>query len=364
MMTSSGGRSLGSREPYDPVVTGEADADGRGETATLGEALEAIRLATGADRASVAEIDREDGTFSILGASGERLLPVGERFDLDESTHFVLAADGQVFVGADFDRDRRFRRPVDERVRGYGFRAGVALPLGDAPDEGALALHFREPGDRVARAARLLEPVAEALASAVKRGRVTDVDVAILDEDPLVGRGLLHLLADTPDLRPRLATTVGALSESSPDVVVVTADDGRAERAVNALRAGTVEAPLVLVAGVDSPELLREALAAGVAGVVPRAHVVEALADALRVTVDGGTWLPGPVSAPARDLLSARELEVLLLLDRGLRLAQVAAELGIAHATVKAHTRNVFRKLEATSRAEACYQARAAGLLR
>lgn len=330
----------------------------------VGRTLETIRLAAGADRASVAELDTARGTFSILAASGERLLPVGARHSLDESTHFALAADGAAFVAPDFAHDSRFRRPVDDLVRDHGFRAGVALPLGDGPDAGALALHFRERGDRVLRVARLLEPVAEALSAAVRRGRAAGCDTAVLDADPLVGRGLLHVLHDTPGVRARLETTPGGLAGTTPDVVVVAADDGRAELVVQTLRSGGIDAPVVVVSGCDSPELRHAALTAGIAGIVPRADVVRALPDALRVVADGGTWLPGPTGRPARVLLSARELEVLVLLDRGLRLAQIGVELGIAHATVKAHTRNVFRKLGATSRAEACYAARSAGLLR
>jgi DNA-binding NarL/FixJ family response regulator len=330
----------------------------------VGEALEALRAAVGADRVSVAELDPTDGAFAILAASGERLLPLGERFAIDDSTHFALAADGAPFVTTDFARDPRFRRPVDERVREHGFRSGAALPLESRSGSGALALHFRSSGNRAERAARLLAPVARALGTAVARARATAIDVVVLDEDPLTGRGLLHVLGETPGLRARRETSGRRAGVGGPDVVVATAADGRPDHAVRRVRADGVDAPVVVVSGPDSPELRAAALDAGAAGIVPRADVVGALADALRVAADGGTWLPGPVGDPARELLSARELEVVVLLDRGLRLAEIGAELGIAHATVKAHTRNVFRKLGASSRAEACFQARRAGLLR
>lgn len=334
--------------------------------ATVGELLEAVRRTAGADRVSVAELDLDAGDFAILAASGERLLPLGERHPLSDSTHFSLAAEGRSFVTPDADRDARFVRRVDEVVRDHGFRAGAAVPLGEGPDGGvgAVAFHFRDPGAAAARAARLLEPVRTALAAAVRRERAETIDVVVLDQDPLVGRGLLHVLTGASGLAARLETSPAQLGHETPDVVVVTAAPSAVEPTLRETRAGGVEAPLVLVADGDSPELRREALAAGAAGVVPRSEVVRALADALRVAADGGTWLAGPVGRPARDLLSPRELEVLVLLDRGLRSAQVGQELAIAHATVKAHTRNVFRKLGATSRAEACYRARSAGLLR
>ncbi len=63
--------------------------------ANVGELLEAVRRSAGADRVSVAELDLDAGDFAILAASGERLLPLGERHALDDSTHFSLAAEGR-----------------------------------------------------------------------------------------------------------------------------------------------------------------------------------------------------------------------------------------------------------------------------
>jgi DNA-binding CsgD family transcriptional regulator len=61
--------------------------------------------------------------------------------------------------------------------------------------------------------------------------------------------------------------------------------------------------------------------------------------------------------------LTARELQLLRLLEEGLRFKQVARLLGISEATAKTHGRNLFRKLDASSRAEAVHLAREHGLL-
>jgi DNA-binding CsgD family transcriptional regulator len=61
--------------------------------------------------------------------------------------------------------------------------------------------------------------------------------------------------------------------------------------------------------------------------------------------------------------LTAREHELLVLLEEGLRFKQIARRLGISEATAKTHARNLFRKLDATSRAEAVHAARECGLL-
>jgi DNA-binding CsgD family transcriptional regulator len=60
--------------------------------------------------------------------------------------------------------------------------------------------------------------------------------------------------------------------------------------------------------------------------------------------------------------LTVRERELLDSLEEGLRFKQVARRLGISEATAKTHARNLFRKLDATSRAEAVHAARERGL--
>ena len=60
--------------------------------------------------------------------------------------------------------------------------------------------------------------------------------------------------------------------------------------------------------------------------------------------------------------LTGRERELLGSLEEGLRFKQVARRLGITEATAKTHARNLFRKLDATSRAEAVHAARERGL--
>ncbi len=73
-------------------------------------------------------------------------------------------------------------------------------------------------------------------------------------------------------------------------------------------------------------------------------------------------YLAPRVPAPAPSL-SPRERELLAALEAGLRFKQIALALGISEATAKTHGRNLFRKLEVTSRAEAVHAARGLGLV-
>ena len=61
--------------------------------------------------------------------------------------------------------------------------------------------------------------------------------------------------------------------------------------------------------------------------------------------------------------LSAREVEILQLVDEGLRNKEIAERLSISLSTVKAHIYNVFSKLQSSSRTEAVSLARNLGIL-
>jgi ATP/maltotriose-dependent transcriptional regulator MalT len=74
--------------------------------------------------------------------------------------------------------------------------------------------------------------------------------------------------------------------------------------------------------------------------------------------VAGGT--PLALSEP----LSERELEVLALLASGRTNAEIARDLYVAVGTVKSHSGNIYRKLEASNRTEAVSRAREMNLLR
>lgn len=84
--------------------------------------------------------------------------------------------------------------------------------------------------------------------------------------------------------------------------------------------------------------------------------VAEILGERLRTVPQRSAWAAAPQ-------LTARERQLLRLLDEGLRFKQIARGLAISEATAKTHGRNLFRKLGVTSRAEAVHAARELGLL-
>jgi DNA-binding CsgD family transcriptional regulator len=97
-------------------------------------------------------------------------------------------------------------------------------------------------------------------------------------------------------------------------------------------------------------------------GLEPLADVLVAKIDELRVDA-AMRALRSIERSRSGAILTAREQELLESLEEGLRFKQAARRLGISEATAKTHARNLFRKLDATSRAEAVHAAREHGLL-
>lgn len=338
---------------------------------SLDGAADAILAATGADRVSFTTISADDAMFELRLARGAALLPEGTRFPLETSTHFSRAAGDATFVATDFSRQRGFSRPVDRIVRAFGFRSGVGLPLRGEAGGGALSLHFRSRGPAAERAAAALEPILPTLAAALaRRGRLKAVDVLVLHDDPLVGRGIVGLLHEREAFRARLCGSIedaiAATWWRAPDVLVAEAvvRDESVDRWIGALRGAGVAAPLLVVSGLDSDESLAAAWSAGAVGYLAQESAEHLLAAAVEAAARGGAPVLPPREQPADGPLTPREREVLDLLDRGFRLKQIGVALGISYATTKTHTASIFRKLGVTSRGEASYEARRRGLLR
>jgi DNA-binding CsgD family transcriptional regulator len=83
----------------------------------------------------------------------------------------------------------------------------------------------------------------------------------------------------------------------------------------------------------------------------------------LAAAAPGLAGLLWPADAPPPPHLTRRERELLPLLESGLRFKQIARELSISEPTAKGYARDLFRKLGASSRAEAVFEARRQGLL-
>lgn len=136
--------------------------------------------------------------------------------------------------------------------------------------------------------------------------------------------------------------------------------------------------PVLVLTTFDDDEMLSGALRAGAAGFVLKDTPSDDLLRAVRAVAAGDSWLdpsvtervlaayraaPAAVPPPALDSLTAREVEVLGAIGRGLSNGEIARALNISELTVKSHVGRIFTKLDLRDRAAAVVCAFETGLV-
>jgi len=131
------------------------------------------------------------------------------------------------------------------------------------------------------------------------------------------------------------------------------------------LRAQHPQLPVVMVSAREERTIMRRALDHGAMGFIPKSADAAAIGAALMRVLDGDRWVPdglGDVPGISREEqqiaarvreLTPQQFRVLQMLGTGLLNKQIAWELGISEATVKAHMTAILRKLAASNRTQA-----------
>jgi DNA-binding NarL/FixJ family response regulator len=204
------------------------------------------------------------------------------------------------------------------------------------------------------------------------------VRVLVVDDHPVVRGGVVGWLAAQPDLDVVGEAADGlealaAVAEHEPDVVLM---DLRMPRMDGVTATGRITAAhpgvrvLVLTTYDTDADIVR-AVEAGAAGYLLKDTPLPQLADAVRAAARGETVLAPPVAArlvsrmraPAVEAPTARELQVLAGVARGLTNSEIGRELFIGEATVKTHLLRVFAKFGVDDRTRAVLVAVERGLL-
>ena len=131
------------------------------------------------------------------------------------------------------------------------------------------------------------------------------------------------------------------------------------------MRAQYPGVPVIVVSANDDPAAIRRCMEFGASGFIPKTLGVDAMRDAIARILAGGVWTPPDVDlaaasdAEATELmarmatLTPQQVRVLMMLSEGLLNKQIAYQLGVSEATVKAHVSAILQKLGVESRTQA-----------
>ncbi|HSI41719.1 MAG TPA: response regulator transcription factor [Xanthobacteraceae bacterium] len=131
------------------------------------------------------------------------------------------------------------------------------------------------------------------------------------------------------------------------------------------LRAQYPGVPVVVVSANEEAGVIRRCMEFGASGFIPKTSAVDTMRDALGAVLDGRTWTPADIDLShggdrevtalvARlSTLTPQQVRVLMMLSEGLLNKQIAYELSVSEATVKAHVSAILQKLGVESRTQA-----------
>ena len=162
---------------------------------------------------------------------------------------------------------------------------------------------------------------------------------------------------------------IEAFRTHRPDVVVL---DLRMQgmsglETIHALRQEFGDVRVLIFSNYASGDEVYQALKAGAAGFVVKEMALDRLLEAIRTVHQGEQYIPPEIAMRMNgrvlSQLSARELEVLRLVARGLSNKEIGAELQVVEGTVKIHITNILAKLRVNDRTQAIVAAVKRGII-
>ncbi|CCK77983.1 MAG: response regulator transcription factor [Oleispira antarctica] len=122
--------------------------------------------------------------------------------------------------------------------------------------------------------------------------------------------------------------------------------------------------PIIIISAHEESDIIRRAIDHGANGFLPKSSSADDIYQAIDEVLKGGIWIPAHVSeqqgaadeeltaADAIASLTPKQFRVGLMVSQGLLNKQIAFELNVTEATIKAHMTEIFRKLSVHSRTQ------------
>jgi DNA-binding NarL/FixJ family response regulator len=122
--------------------------------------------------------------------------------------------------------------------------------------------------------------------------------------------------------------------------------------------------PVVMISAHEDNETISKAMEYGAAGFVPKSTPVETIIHAIQQVLAGDVWIPENFEKASKDdgesniaervaSLTQQQYRILMMFAQGLLNKQIAYDLNVSEATIKAHATAIFRKLNVRNRTQA-----------
>jgi DNA-binding NarL/FixJ family response regulator len=188
--------------------------------------------------------------------------------------------------------------------------------------------------------------------------------IVIADDHPLFRTAMRHAVGkvwpQADIIEAASAAEARAALAGGADAVLLDLhmQDSRGLSVLMDLRQDFPAIPVIIVSASESPRVFAAARQLGAAAFIPKTASLDAMREALAAVWEGDNWFPETDAEPDADLarmasLTPAQRRILGHMHGGLLNKQIAYELEISEATVKAHVTAIFRKLGVISRTQA-----------
>jgi len=198
--------------------------------------------------------------------------------------------------------------------------------------------------------------------------------IIIADDHPLFRAALRQAVSQAvPDAEVAEVESIKALQaavEQAPDADLVLLDlnmpGAHGFSGLVFMRGQYPGLPVVVVSGTEDLQVMRRSIDYGASGFIPKSAPLPEITDAIQAVLEGDLWLPEGVADKLERMqtentdfserlasLTPQQFRVLGMLAEGMLNKQIAYDLDVSEATIKAHITAVFRKLGVRNRTQA-----------
>ena len=195
--------------------------------------------------------------------------------------------------------------------------------------------------------------------------------IIIADDHPLFRQALLSTLktkfAQTTWLEAQTIEALELLLTDNNDSDLVLLDlnipGAHGFNTLIHVRTHFPQIPVVIVSAYEDQETMSKAMEFGAAGFVPKSTPVDDIFNAIQQVLLGDLWLPSSFQASGsndnQDMaervasLTQQQYRILMMFAQGMLNKQIAYDLNVSEATIKAHATAIFRKLDVRNRTQA-----------
>lgn len=196
----------------------------------------------------------------------------------------------------------------------------------------------------------------------------------VADDHPLFREALIHAIGNCVEeaaiIEADSLDTLQTVVEANPGADLLLLDLNMPGvsgfSALAYIRNNHASLPTVIVSAMDDPAVIRRSIQHGASGFIPKSSAIAMLEKGIRAVLDGEVWIPEGVDlkddrldsqeagiAAAVSSLTPHQFRVLMMLGEGLLNKQIAYQLSVSEATIKAHVTAILRKMNVNNRTQA-----------